>query len=68
MDTLATLIYDIISGNVLLIMNASLKTMNAKTAEGHEKCGAWRILREIGRGAYGVVYLAEASDLSLIHI
>ena len=43
-------------------MNASLKTINAKTAEGCENCGEWRLLNEIGRGAYGVVYLAEASD------
>jgi serine/threonine protein kinase len=42
-------------------MNTSLKTINTKTAEGCEKCGEWRLLREIGRGAYGVVYLAEAS-------
>lgn len=42
-------------------MNASPKIINAKTAEGCEKCGKWRLLREIGRGAYGVVYLAEAS-------
>lgn len=42
-------------------MNASPKIINAKTVEGCEKCGEWRLLREIGRGAYGVVYLAEAS-------
>lgn len=42
-------------------MNASPKIINAKTAECCEKCGEWRLLREIGRGAYGVVYLAEAS-------
>ena len=25
-------------------------------------CGAWRLVREIGRGAYGVVYLAEGPN------
>ena len=25
-------------------------------------CGEWRLDREIGRGAYGVVYLAEGAD------
>ena len=43
-------------------MNAFMKTINAKTAEGCENCGDWRLLREIGRGAYGVVYLAEGPD------
>ena len=35
---------------------------NSETNTAPEKCGEWRLLREIGRGAYGVVYLAEASD------
>ena len=26
------------------------------------KCGDWRLLKEAGRGAYGVVYLAEGPD------
>lgn len=34
---------------------------NSETNTAPEKCGEWRLLREIGRGAYGVVYLAEAS-------
>ena len=25
-------------------------------------CGRWHLVREIGRGAYGVVYLATGSD------
>ena len=43
-------------------MNASLKTENIEASDVRENCGDWRLLREIGRGAYGVVYLAEASD------
>ena len=35
---------------------------NSETDTAPEKCGEWRLLREIGHGAYGVVYLAEASD------
>ena len=35
---------------------------HSETNTAPEKCGEWRLLREIGRGAYGVVYLAEASD------
>ena len=35
---------------------------NSETDTAPEKCDEWRLLREIGRGAYGVVYLAEASD------
>ncbi len=38
------------------------QTENDKAAREIEMCGKWRLLREIGRGAYGVVYLAEASD------
>ncbi len=26
------------------------------------QCGSWRLVREIGHGAYGVVYLAEGAD------
>ncbi len=29
-----------------------------QSAENISQCGAWRLVREIGRGAYGVVYLA----------
>ncbi len=43
-------------------MNTSNKTINGEAADARENCGEWRLLREIGRGAYGVVYLAEASD------
>lgn len=43
-------------------MNASRNTENIEAPDAREKCGEWRLLREIGRGAYGVVYLAEASD------
>ena len=27
-----------------------------------EKCGEWRLLKEIGRGSYGVVFLGVAPD------
>ena len=27
-----------------------------------QRCGVWRLEREIGQGAYGVVYLAVGSD------
>lgn len=43
-------------------MNASQNTENIEASDASEKCGGWRLLREIGRGAYGVVYLAEESD------
>ena len=43
-------------------MNASRNTENIEASDAREKCGEWRLLREIGRGAYGVVYLAKASD------
>ena len=31
-------------------------------------CGEWRLEREIGRGAYGVVYLAEGPDGDLVAV
>lgn len=43
-------------------MNASLKTENIEASDVRENCGDWRLLREIGRGAYGTVYLAEGPD------
>ena len=43
-------------------MDASRKTENNETADSREKCGGWRLLREIGRGAYGTVHLAEGPD------
>ena len=42
-------------------MNTS-QTGNENTGRGLEKCGKWRLLREIGRGAYGAVHLAQAPD------
>ena len=38
------------------------QTENDEAAREIEMCGEWRLLREIGRGAYGVVYLAEEPD------
>ena len=43
-------------------MNASRNTENIEASDAREKCGEWRLLREIGRGAYGTVYLAEGPD------
>lgn len=43
-------------------MNASQDTENIEASDAREKCGEWRLLHEIGRGAYGTVYLAEAPD------
>ncbi len=33
-----------------------------ETNDNLAMCGAWRLVREIGRGAYGVVYLAEGPN------
>ena len=37
----------------------TLQTETDETDDGLGKCGTWRLLREVGHGAYGVVYLAE---------
>ena len=37
----------------------TLQTENSETCGLLEKCGHWRLLREVGHGAYGVVYLAK---------
>ena len=36
--------------------------IGGEAGDGLEECGGWRLLREVGRGAYGVVYLAIGPD------
>ena len=36
--------------------------IGGEAGDGLEECGGWRLVREVGRGAYGVVYLAVGPD------
>ena len=43
-------------------MKVHTSQIGGEADDGLEECGGWRLLREVGRGAYGVVYLALGPD------
>ena len=44
-------------------MDVAFQTGNDESGGGREvRCGSWRLLNEVGRGAYGSVHLAEGPD------
>ena len=43
-------------------MDVAFQAENDESGGREAWCGSWRLLNEVGRGAYGSVHLAEGPD------